>query len=166
MGTLWGLQGYRREVLAVCEGMRKILLPQSYHEPSPEEFDTVYLREWQSLEFCPKGIIAPDLALGYTLPKHMPSASESLGIALRDDLESKVIRVPDAFDPIVGLSDHMDYLALASRYDAIITDRLHFAICGLILGRRVTLLPNSYHKNRGMYESWLLELGCHWSEEV
>jgi len=34
----------------------------------------------------------------------------------------------------------------------IITDRLHVSILGCLLDRRVSLLPGSYHKNRGVFE--------------
>jgi exopolysaccharide biosynthesis predicted pyruvyltransferase EpsI len=53
-----------------------------------------------------------------------------------------------------------EYLELAARHSRIITDRLHFAISGLIVGREVALLGNSYHKNRSIYETWLKPLGC------
>jgi exopolysaccharide biosynthesis predicted pyruvyltransferase EpsI len=55
---------------------------------------------------------------------------------------------------------------LATQYKRIITDRLHFAISGLILGRETTILPNSYHKNRSMYETWLRDLGCNFAENL
>jgi hypothetical protein len=51
-------------------------------------------------------------------------------------------------------------------FEHIVTDRLHFAIAGLMTGRDVSLLPNGYHKNRSMYETWLEDLGCHWLESA
>ncbi|MEZ6066062.1 MAG: hypothetical protein R3B90_10215 [Planctomycetaceae bacterium] len=57
-----------------------------------------------------------------------------------------------------------EYLRLAGRYAQIITDRLHFAVCGLLCSRRVILCPNAYHKNLGMWETWLHRLGCEWAE--
>lgn len=37
------------------------------------------------------------------------------------------------------------------RYEVINTDRLHIAIAGALLGRRVNLFPNSYGKNEAIY---------------
>jgi exopolysaccharide biosynthesis predicted pyruvyltransferase EpsI len=68
-------------------------------------------------------------------------------------------------DPVKLCRTPDEYLHLAARYESIVTDRLHFAICGLLLGRQVVLLPNSYHKNRSMYETWLRDLGCMFAPE-
>ena len=59
-----------------------------------------------------------------------------------------------------------EYILLAARYETIFTNRLHFAIAGLIAGRKVTLLPNSYFKNKSIWECWLKDLGCLWSESL
>ncbi len=45
-----------------------------------------------------------------------------------------------------------DFLAIADRYDEIRTDRLHVAIAGALLGKRVLLHDNSYGKNRAVWE--------------
>jgi exopolysaccharide biosynthesis predicted pyruvyltransferase EpsI len=58
------------------------------------------------------------------------------------------------------------YLRLASRYEVIMTDRLHFAVAGILLDRKVVLLPNSYHKNASMYETWLSDLGCGYARSL
>ena len=46
------------------------------------------------------------------------------------------------------------------------TDRLHSAILGTILGIPVTLMPNSYHKNRAVWEYSLSERGVKWLDEL
>ena len=84
-------------------------------------------------------------------------------LALRDDVESVLdeaiissleaqidgsqfrfdISTAPTFGTFVALADHADY---------IYTDRLHGGILSAILGKRATLIENSYHKSRGVYE--------------
>jgi exopolysaccharide biosynthesis predicted pyruvyltransferase EpsI len=45
-----------------------------------------------------------------------------------------------------------EFLAIADRYDEIRTNRLHVAIAGALLGKRVLLHDNSYGKNRAVWE--------------
>lgn len=44
------------------------------------------------------------------------------------------------------------------QYDHIVTSRLHGAIFGLLLDRKVTILDNSYGKNSRYYDSWLKDI--------
>ena len=37
-------------------------------------------------------------------------------------------------------------------YEEINTDRLHIAICGALLGKKVNLFPNSYYKNKAVFD--------------
>ena len=39
-------------------------------------------------------------------------------------------------------------------YKTIYTTRLHAAILGVLLGKKVVFMDNSYGKNRGFYETW------------
>lgn len=52
---------------------------------------------------------------------------------------------------------HMVKIAVEfiSRYDKIITTRLHAGILAVILGKPVTILDNSYGKNSQFYNTWL-----------
>ena len=123
------------------------------------------MRERASLRYCEHGVLAPDLALGLDYENHVPP-TRGRGIFLRRDGESVVAKRWFSRDPVRICKTPTQYLGLAARYQQIVTDRLHFAICGLIVGRDTTLLPNSYHKNRGMYETWLKPLGCRFAENV
>lgn len=151
---------------ALQRGLPAIVLPQSLMQPEPGPFERVYVRERLSLPFCPGGILAPDLALGYDYLLDPPPPQETLGVFLRRDRESRVARPRGVEDPARLCRTPADYLALAAEYAEIITDRLHFAICGLLNRRQVTLLPNAYHKNRGMWETWLCDLGCRWADNL
>lgn len=41
----------------------------------------------------------------------------------------------------------------------VVTDRLHAGLLGWMLGREVVLLPNSYFKNRSVFETWFADGG-------
>lgn len=150
---------------AASRGIPSIVLPQSLmsHEPGP--FARIYVRELASLQHCPHGVLAPDLALGYDYEPPFETPVHETGLFLRQDPERRVASHDDSRDPAMLSATPANYLALASRYAHIVTDRLHFAICGMLNRRRVTLLPNSYHKNRSMWETWLADLGCEWADQ-
>jgi exopolysaccharide biosynthesis predicted pyruvyltransferase EpsI len=97
-----------------------------------------------------------------TLPA--PQQNAAL-VCLRRDSESRNAIVPpvanfdvsalmfhDWSDPDVARLASEMFVTLIARYESIITDRLHVAIAGYLLGREVTLLPNSYFKNRAVYD--------------
>ncbi|MEY4176800.1 MAG: hypothetical protein RLY70_374 [Planctomycetota bacterium] len=142
-------------------GLPVTILPQSFTTPEDREFHRVFVRERESQQLYPAGILAPDLALGLDyLTKTKPQIK--LGVFLRRDRETAQgswFRWRRK-DPVRMCKSVEEYLELAARHSRIITDRLHFAISGLIVGREVALLGNSYHKNRSIYETWLKPLGC------
>ena len=159
MGTLWEAARLVR-VKALAFGKPVIILPQSFNAPEDLNYHRVYVREEYSLRFRADAILALDLALGLDYsPATEPS--EPLGIWLRKDKEALFAEQSNG-DPICACKTVQEYLDLASKYSFLVTDRLHFAISGLLHKRAVTLLPNSYHKNRGIWETWLKDLGCEW----
>jgi exopolysaccharide biosynthesis predicted pyruvyltransferase EpsI len=148
----------RRRCLAT--GLPVTILPQSFSDRDDQPYHRVYVRERASLALAPAGaILAPDLALGLQITEFLP-ARRHFGLFLRRDFESTIRRPWLTPDPARRCRSAQCYLQLAARYHSILTDRLHFAIAGLITGRRVILLPNDYHKNQSMHETWLQELGC------
>lgn len=159
MGTLYP-ENHALRTQALALGPPVVVLPQSFASPEDRGFLRVYVRERASLQIHPAGILAPDLALGLAWPAP-PRPTRDIGLFLRRDKERTGPRRPWFFqDPVKRCRTPAEYLALASRYRRIVTDRLHFAIAGLQAGRHVTLLANSYHKNRSMHETWLAALGC------
>jgi len=147
---------------ALETGIKVVILPQSFMDKEDEPYHAVFVREEKSKTLCKNGILAPDLSLGlrWSTP---PEPIHDTAIFLRSDIEGKF--KSKANDPAFKAGTANDYLKVASKYKHIITDRLHFAIAGMIAGRDVTLLPNSYHKNKSMYETWLKALGCKWQEQ-
>ena len=146
-------------------GMPVVILPQSFTDREDRPFASVFVREQASLGLRTDGVLAPDLALGLVWPAAGPPVQD-LGILMRRDHERRGRLLQLARDPAALCNTPVETLALAARYRRIITDRLHFAIAGLHAGREVTLLPNNYHKNRSMHETWLAGLGCHFAESV
>lgn len=148
--------------------LKKTILPQSWTRFHDEPmYDRIFAREKYSLALCPTANLAPDIGLAYTYNKPIPEPVRGIGIFMRGDQESK-FKMYQFPDPCKGLT-HLDaekYVEEAAIYKTIITDRLHFAICGLICSRQVFLMPNNYHKNLGMYEAWLKDLGCKWRVEM
>lgn len=67
-------------------------------------------------------------------------------------------------DPCVVCSSFEEWVNLHNSASHIITDRLHSAILGCVLGKKVTLMPNYYHKNRSVWEYSLKDRGVEWVE--
>lgn len=150
----WELRGACLET-----GLPVTILPQSFLGFENRPFHRVYVRENASFKFAPNANLAPDLALGLILDTASP-AVESLGIFLRTDQEAHAAAPWYSQDPVKLVRTPAEYLRLASRYEILITNRLHMAVAGILQDRNVILLPNSYHKNSSLYETWLSDLGC------
>lgn len=145
-----------------------IVLPQSFHDFEPLQYARVYVRETESLKYCPNAVLAPDLALGYRYDGEVPEIIDDLKVFLRRDGTESIfghLVNKNERDPAYNAKTAQQYINLVCKYKHIVTDRLHIAVCGLLLGRRVTLLPVSYHKNRSMWETWLRDLGCEWADK-
>jgi len=164
MGTLY-LNNWRLRGHCLRSGLPLTILPQSFTTPEPRRFTRVFVREKGSLRLASGAVLAPDLALALDRRHDLPPR-RLWGLFLRKDGESAAQAPRSGRDPARLAKTIDEYIRLAARYERIVTDRLHFAVAGLIAGRRVTLLPNSYHKNAAMHESWLADLGCRFATNV
>jgi len=145
------------------------IFPQTFFNQTENlPYKKIWVREKESFKFSEDAQLAPDLALGYQFTEHIPDPVERLGIFLRHDKEdSKTIPMSNLYqDSAKVCKTPQAYILLAARYERIVTNRLHFAIAGLLAWREVTLLPNSYFKNKAVWECWLKDLGCLWSETL
>ena len=74
----------------------------------------------------------------------------------RTDNESRLWRVPKPNFDISNMGREYHHtlllLDLLANFETINTDRLHVTIAGALLGKKVRVFDNSYHKNRSMYE--------------
>ncbi len=68
-------------------------------------------------------------------------------------------------DPPGDCTSFDGWISLHARARSIVTDRLHSAIVGAILGKPTTLLPGSYHKNRSIWEYSLRDRGVVWCDD-
>lgn len=84
-------------------------------------------------------------------------------ICFRQDNESKRydvnrLNIPQAQNRLLSkVATLEEYLSAINEASSIYTDRLHIAIAGSILGKKVYLYSNTYWKNRGVYEYSLVK---------
>lgn len=120
----------------------------------------VFCREKVSARFLEKGLtngkayISQDCAFYNEFPP-VESGEGSLN-AFRTDKESDLKALPPsnndishngyATKPLGGL------LEILRQYEQINTDRLHIAIAGVLLNKIVKLYPNSYYKNKAVFD--------------
>lgn len=90
--------------------------------------------------------------------------------AIRKDVEKvDVGRAPlmaMPIDPVRYCDSFQGWLCLHIRARKVVTNRLHSAIAAAILGKPTRLLPNNYHKARGVYEYSLEQFGVVWSDRL
>lgn len=156
----------RQELIGT--GLPIHIFPQSFiqNEEDLSPYARVFVRDEASRALNPHLPLAPDLAMGYRGPVSSRSPCANVGLFLRRDVEHRIGEHPASLGDPAALADTVDELFdLASHFRHIVTDRLHFCIAALLLGKEVTLLPNSYFKNRSFYDTWL-STHCQWSEDV
>lgn len=89
---------------------------------------------------------------------------------IREDNESSAITYRDllslSIDPTRFCRSFNQWIALHRSARCIVTNRLHSAIAGAVLGKPTVLLPNSYHKNRSVWEYSLRQRGVLWRDEL
>lgn len=165
LGTRWWPECAmeRARVLHQAAGRPVVVLPQTYTGGDESRgFEAVWVREAVSLAAWPGARFAPDLALAYT-PRPVRAWIVSDGVFLRHDCKPERWAARDLGDPVALASTAGEYVAAASRFGQIITNRLHFAIAGLLAGREVFLVAGPYWKNRAVWEQSLASLGCLWA---
>jgi len=151
------------------------VLPQSFKAKEPLNYHKVFVREHISQSFYPGAILAPDMSLGLEWKGSVPDPIHSLGIWLKSQDPEGIIQHPDNLgDPIAQFPKNhkkfKDYIRLAALYRHIVTDRTHFAVAAMMANlnsdtqRTITLMPCAYHKNLGIWESWLKDLGVYYEE--
>ena len=70
------------------------------------------------------------------------------------------------FDPIRSCTYFDNWVAMHAQAKKIFSNRLHSAIFGLILGKKIYILPNKYNKNRSIWEYSLANRGVKWLDEL
>jgi len=143
------------------------MLPQSVFKEEFLPFERLFFRDSISRDIIGRGQIVPDLALGFDFPE-IDKEKSGDELFLRKTNETVFSHIPIAHrkDPASFCFAPQQYWEYAAQFQAITTDRLHFAICGLAMKSQVTLLPIHYHKNKTIFDEYLSDMGCLWKETV
>lgn len=121
---------------------------------------TVFCRERVSFNFVKQKLQKGDVYLWHDCAFYnsFPRSPDGVGIlnAFRHDKESILDIVPSTNNDLSyggyatkPLDELINFL---KQYEKIKTDRLHIAICATLLGKKVNLFPNSYYKNRAIFD--------------
>ena len=140
-----------------------VLLPRSLSGSVGIRVRRLHVRDRASLAWDRDAILMPDLILGLEVAAPR-EAEEGPGVWLRCD-EEGLFAGHGLGDPDLVCATAAEYLALAARHRAIVTDRPEFAMAALVQGREATLVPAASPVNRSLYESWLADLGCRWLDD-
>ncbi|KKL44391.1 hypothetical protein LCGC14_2366150 [marine sediment metagenome] len=163
----------RARIKALKTGKKVTILPQSFQGKEDLPYYKVFVRECISRQFYKGAILAPDLGLGFDYDNDVQEPILPQGIWLKTKTyEGIIYHKNNLGDPVDYCKTIKEYVDLAAKYKHIITDRCHFAIAGLLANqnsnyqRKITLVPNTYHKNWGLWLSWLHNLGVKWTNNI
>jgi exopolysaccharide biosynthesis predicted pyruvyltransferase EpsI len=112
--------------------------------------------------------LSQDELLTLSKLKKFPTGRYSLVVSREDDeMPSTPVITSDAavkLDPAYYATSFSHWLRIHAFSTRIISNRLHSAIVGSLLGKPTDLMPGSYHKNRSIWEFSLRERGVKWCE--
>lgn len=144
-----------------------VVFPQTFYKRTKlDRKCKVYARDvnsFNSLKLLGYSVeLVPDVVLMYKSKiEYSPEYEE--GLFFRDDEERKTNYKTN--EPTKLCKEPLDYLRLVSKYKKIKTDRLHCAISAVLVGvPDITIVGNSYHKNKSMWETWLKDLGVKYED--
>jgi exopolysaccharide biosynthesis predicted pyruvyltransferase EpsI len=168
MGSAFYQVPFRERRIALKTGLPITVFPQTFvgNDEDLSGYKKIFVRERQSLALSDRFELAPDMAMGLGNVPPLAKGAEPMGVFLRRDMESRFsVQYPSLGDPAQLCTTWEEYLELAALFEHVITDRLHFAIAALLQNRRATLLPNSYFKNRAVFDTWLRDFECAWLDD-
>ncbi|MDO8520853.1 MAG: polysaccharide pyruvyl transferase family protein [bacterium] len=121
---------------------------------------TVFCREKVSAEFLENRLTNGEVYLWRDCAFYNKFSPVSPGKGIlntfRSDKESVLCTLPESNNDLSHkgyatkpLNELIDVL---QKYEQINTDRLHIAICSALLGKQVKLFPNSYYKNKAVFD--------------
>lgn len=121
---------------------------------------TVFCREKVSFSFVKQNFLKGHVYLWHDCAFYndFPKSSGGKGIlnAFRRDKESMLNYVPNANGDLsyngYATKPLDELINSLKQYEEINTDRLHIAICATLLGKKVNLFPNSYYKNKAVFD--------------
>ncbi|GAB3273972.1 hypothetical protein [Arthrobacter pigmenti] len=141
-----------------------VLLPTTFELPpldiDPDRISYFGRDRYTSLENNPDSMFCHDMAFYLQLQRSPAEPVIEQGHFFRDDKE----RHPEAVMPgdnldLSAQGHHMQpappFFQILAPYRKILTDRMHVAIAGSLLGREVVLYPGSYFKSIDVFRSSL-----------
>lgn len=121
---------------------------------------TIFCRERISAKFLEENVTNGDVYLWHDCAFYNKLSSTTSGEgtlnAFRSDKESALHSLPETNIDIsyngYATKPLDNFIKMIEKYGKINTDRLHVAIGATLLGRKVTLFPNSYYKNKAVFD--------------
>lgn len=121
---------------------------------------TVFCREKVSAKFLENGLTHGKVYLwnDCAFYNKFSQVSTGKGIlnAFRSDKESILKTWPESNNDLssngYATKPIDELIEIIQKYEQVNTDRLHIAICSTLLGKRVKLFPNSYYKNKAVFD--------------
>ncbi|MBL8014073.1 MAG: polysaccharide pyruvyl transferase family protein, partial [Candidatus Omnitrophica bacterium] len=140
---------------------------------------TIFARDavtYETLRSCAKDLveIEQDHDTAFNLQRSdllsYPTPGKYVLYGIRRDEEKTNLLMPDILsycvDPAFYCRTFKHWVYLHAYSKEIITNRMHSAILGSILGVPTSLLSNAYHKNRSVWEFSLKDRGVKWLENI
>ena len=121
---------------------------------------TVFCREETSLQFLRRKLTKGELFLWHDCALYNKLPQVPLGDGMlnvfRSDKESALKLLPDdnidlSYDGY-ATKPLDELIKTLGEYEQVNTDRLHIAICAILIGKKVKLFPNSYYKNKAVFD--------------
>lgn len=148
----------------VARSDRMLVLPHTFGMSAEKlgfrDIDILFRRDHAgSKEFAPDALFCHDMALSMD-PIRSSSEGSGVGFFFREDAEKiKGMELPagnrDISQEGTESSQITPFLEAIAQFGTIHTNRLHVAISGALMGRRVHLYANSYFKNESIYKASL-----------
>lgn len=121
---------------------------------------TIFCREKESAKFVDSFGKSCNVFLWHDCAFYNSFEKSEMGIgilnAFRSDCESIMKLIPESNIDIsyngYATKPLNDFLYTISKYELINTDRLHVAITAVLMGKNVNLYPNSYFKNKAVFD--------------
>jgi exopolysaccharide biosynthesis predicted pyruvyltransferase EpsI len=105
--------------------------------------------------FLNRSVLAPFHKLGKGILYALRTDRESSGVLAisPDNIDLSLSWCGDLWsDPLFCKMSTESLASYIAQFESVLTDRLHISILSAMLGKQVTMLPNSYFKNRAVWE--------------
>ncbi|MFA5764262.1 MAG: polysaccharide pyruvyl transferase family protein [Candidatus Paceibacterota bacterium] len=121
---------------------------------------TIFCRESVSVKFLEDKLTRGRVYLWHDCAFYNEFSQKFVGNGtlnvFRSDIESILNKLPESNNDLsyngYATKPLDELVSVLQKYRHINTDRLHIAICSVLLGKQVRLFPNSYYKNKAVFD--------------